>query len=199
MESLNGEAGGHGQPHIWVPVSVQWAGGKDQLGDAEDPEESLSGLAGGVGPVPSLGGVHQNSLHHSSTGLFPFQCVLGYQPVLTTRNLLLHLPCRKLSPRFVGPFKVLRRVNEVTDYSSQLTAGSHPLFTFPSSGRWFLVPWLMPSPTTPLLLPWTSRETPPMPSDTSWTLNVVCVGSSTWWTGRGTVQRSGVGFRWMTF
>uniref|UniRef100_A0AAZ3RY11 Chromo domain-containing protein n=1 Tax=Oncorhynchus tshawytscha TaxID=74940 RepID=A0AAZ3RY11_ONCTS len=32
---------------------------------------------------------------------------------LSTRNLPLHLLCRKLGPRFVGPFKVLRRVNEV--------------------------------------------------------------------------------------
>ena len=32
---------------------------------------------------------------------------------LSTRNLPLRLPCRKLGPRFVGPFKVLRRVNEV--------------------------------------------------------------------------------------
>uniref|UniRef100_A0AAY5KAM6 Integrase catalytic domain-containing protein n=1 Tax=Esox lucius TaxID=8010 RepID=A0AAY5KAM6_ESOLU len=115
-----------------------------------------------------------NSLHHSSTGMSPFQCVLGYQPVLapwtpsqtgtpavddwfrraagtweavqarlrlalrhqktfadrhlreapvyhpgdwvwhSTKDLPLCLPCRKLGPRFVGPFKVLRRVNEVT-------------------------------------------------------------------------------------
>ena len=33
---------------------------------------------------------------------------------LPTRNLPLHLPCKKLSPWFLGPFKVLRRVNEVT-------------------------------------------------------------------------------------
>uniref|UniRef100_A0A674DEN5 Gypsy retrotransposon integrase-like protein 1 n=1 Tax=Salmo trutta TaxID=8032 RepID=A0A674DEN5_SALTR len=115
----------------------------------------------------------QNSLRHSSTNLSPFQCVLGYQPVLapwhqsqteapaveewvqrsketwravqeslkqasgrqkrsadrhrseapvfvpgdrvwlSTRNLPLRLPCRKLGPQCVGPFKVLRRINEV--------------------------------------------------------------------------------------
>ncbi|XP_052385565.1 uncharacterized protein LOC127933095 isoform X1 [Oncorhynchus keta] len=32
---------------------------------------------------------------------------------LSTRNLPLRLLCRKLGPRFVGPFKVLRRVNKV--------------------------------------------------------------------------------------
>ncbi|KAK3507690.1 hypothetical protein QTP70_033867 [Hemibagrus guttatus] len=115
----------------------------------------------------------QNSLIHSSTGLTPFQCVLGYQPPLfpwsgepsdvpaveewyqrsqevwerahvrlqravrsqriqadrrrrphpsyqvgqrvwlSTRNLHLKLPCRKLNPRFIGPFEIIRQVNPV--------------------------------------------------------------------------------------
>ncbi|KAK3572897.1 hypothetical protein QTP86_010584 [Hemibagrus guttatus] len=115
----------------------------------------------------------QNSLTHASTGMTPFQCVLGYQPPLfpwagepsdvpavedcyqrsqevwerahvrlqravrrqriqanwrrrphpsyrvgqmvwlSTRNLRLKLPCRKLSPRFVGPFEIIRQVNPV--------------------------------------------------------------------------------------
>ncbi|KAK3518141.1 hypothetical protein QTP70_033236 [Hemibagrus guttatus] len=57
----------------------------------------------------------QNSLNHSSTGLTPFQCVLGVgQRVwLSTRNLRLKLPCRKLSPKFIGPFEIIRQVNPV--------------------------------------------------------------------------------------
>ncbi|KAI2660547.1 Transposon Tf2-9 polyprotein [Labeo rohita] len=123
----------------------------------------------------------QNSLTHSSTGLTPFQCVLGFQPPmfpwsgepssvpavddwirrservwdsahvrlqrairtqelqanrrrrphpsyqpgqrvwLSTWDIKLRLPSRKLSPRYVGPFKILRRINEVT-YQLELPA-----------------------------------------------------------------------------
>ncbi|KAL0195007.1 hypothetical protein M9458_008579, partial [Cirrhinus mrigala] len=123
----------------------------------------------------------QNSLTHSSTGLTPFQCVLGFQPPLfpwsgeplsvpavddwnkrservwdsahvrlqrairaqefqanrrrcphppyqpgqwvwlSTKDIKLRLPSRKLSPRYVGPFKILKRINEVT-YQLELPA-----------------------------------------------------------------------------
>ncbi|KAI2642436.1 Transposon Tf2-8 polyprotein [Labeo rohita] len=121
----------------------------------------------------------QNSLRQDTTGLTPFQCVLGYQPPLfpwteepsnvpavdhwfreservwdsahhhlqrairrhksfadarrraaphfqpgdlvwlSTRDLRLRLPCRKLSPRYIGPFRILRQINDVT-YQLQL-------------------------------------------------------------------------------
>ncbi|KAK3540505.1 hypothetical protein QTP70_032464 [Hemibagrus guttatus] len=131
----------------------------------------------------------QNSLIHSSTGLTPFQCVLGYQPPLfpwsgepsdvpaveewyrlsqevwerahvrlqravrrqriqadrrrrphpsylvgqkvwlSTRNLRLRLPCKKLSPKFIGPFEIIRRVNPVA-YRLRLPASYRICPTF---------------------------------------------------------------------
>ncbi|KAK3538352.1 hypothetical protein QTP70_035208 [Hemibagrus guttatus] len=134
----------------------------------------------------------QNSLTHSSTGLTPFQCVLGYQPPLfpwsgepssvpaveewyrrsqevwerahvrlqravrrqriqadrhrrphpayqvgqmvwlSTRNLRLRLPCRKLSPKFIGPFEIIRQVNPVA-YRLRLPASYRICPTFHAS------------------------------------------------------------------
>ncbi len=116
----------------------------------------------------------QNSLRKPSTGITPFQCVLGFQPPLfpwsgepselpavnswlqrseetwndahvhlqravhrtrdqanrrrranpnyqpgqwvwlSTRDLRLRLPCKKLSPRYVGPFKIIRQITPVS-------------------------------------------------------------------------------------
>ncbi|KAK3571047.1 hypothetical protein QTP86_001297 [Hemibagrus guttatus] len=131
----------------------------------------------------------QNSLIHSSTGLTPFQCVLGYQPSLfpwhgepsdvpsveewyrlsqevwerahirlqravrrqriqadrrrrphlsyqvgqkvwlSTRNLRLRLPCKKLSPKFIRPFEIVRQVNPVA-YRLRLPASYRICPTF---------------------------------------------------------------------
>ncbi|KAI2665792.1 Transposon Tf2-9 polyprotein [Labeo rohita] len=131
----------------------------------------------------------QNSLRQPSTGLAPFQCVLGFQPPLfpwngepsdvpavdhwfreservwdaahhhlqravnrskavtdrrripgptftpgqkvwlSTRDIRLRLPSKKLSPRFTGPFTILEQVNPVT-YKLQLPPQYriHPTF-----------------------------------------------------------------------
>lgn len=45
----------------------------------------------------------------------PFPTLRPEQRVwLSTQDLRLHLPCRKLSPRYVSPFKIINQVNAVT-------------------------------------------------------------------------------------
>ncbi|KAK3506748.1 hypothetical protein QTP70_023746 [Hemibagrus guttatus] len=135
----------------------------------------------------------QNSLTHCSTGLTPFQCVLGYQPPLfpwsgepssvpaveewyqrgqevwerahvrlqravrrqriqadrhrrphpayqvgqmvwlSTRNLRLKLPCRKLSPKFISPFEIVRQVNPSAPPSTHLFSSLRTLLL---ENRW---------------------------------------------------------------
>ncbi|KAK3515833.1 hypothetical protein QTP70_034062 [Hemibagrus guttatus] len=83
----------------------------------------------------------QNSLIHSSTGQYrgrgsrptgidphpSYQ--VGQKVWLSTRNLRLKLPCRKLSPKFVGPFEIIRQVNPVA-YRLRLPASYRICPTF---------------------------------------------------------------------
>ncbi len=156
----------------------------------------------------------QNSLRQETTGLTPFQCILGYQPPLfpwtgepsevpavdywfreservwdsahihlqqavrrhkinadvrrttaplyrpgdqvwlSTRDIRLRLPCKKLSPRYIGPFPILRQINEVT-YKLKLPNHYRISPTFHVS---LLKPF-----TNPLLPPSTEPEIPPPP------------------------------------
>ncbi|KAK3505821.1 hypothetical protein QTP70_019746, partial [Hemibagrus guttatus] len=186
----------------------------------------------------------QNSLTHSSTGLTPFQCVLGYQPPLfpwsgepsegpaveewsrlsqevwerahvrlqravrrqriqanrrrhphppywvgqmvwlPTWNLRLKLPCRMLSPKFVGPFEIIRQVNPVA-YRLRLVASYRICPTFHVS---------LLKPARPLGSGEMSSVEPPPPLDIEGSpaylvqalldSRRVRSGSSIWWTGR---------------
>ncbi|KAK3568931.1 hypothetical protein QTP86_020639 [Hemibagrus guttatus] len=57
----------------------------------------------------------------------PYQ--VGQRVWLSTRKLRLKLPCRKLSPKFVGPFEIIRQVNPVS-YRLWLPASYHICPTF---------------------------------------------------------------------
>ncbi|KAK3510911.1 hypothetical protein QTP70_025547 [Hemibagrus guttatus] len=106
----------------------------------------------------------------------------GQKVWLSTRDIRLHQPCRKLGPRFIGPFTILKQINLVT-YKLQLPPEYRIHSTYP-----FL------SLTIPLFLPPQSlavtQQTPPshsywtteLPtgSERFWTPGTVVVSSSIW-------------------
>ncbi|KAK3507421.1 hypothetical protein QTP70_020385 [Hemibagrus guttatus] len=57
---------------------------------------------------------------------------VGQMVWLSTRNLRLRLPCRKLSPKFIGPFEIVRQVNLVA-YRLRLPASYRICPTFHAS------------------------------------------------------------------
>ncbi|KAK3537126.1 hypothetical protein QTP70_002135 [Hemibagrus guttatus] len=54
---------------------------------------------------------------------------VGQKVWLLTRNLRLRLPCKKLSPKFIGPFEIIRQVNPVA-YRLRLPASYRICPTF---------------------------------------------------------------------
>ena len=122
----------------------------------------------------------------------------GARVWLSLRNLPLRLPCRKLRPRIVGPFKVLRRLNDVIGYSFPLITVLTPRSMCFSSGRW----WLVHSSSLrcgrflgPL---WTSRGSRHILCEPSWTQGGRRGAFSTSWSGRGMVWSRDAGCRWRT-
>ncbi len=118
--------------------------------------------------------------------------VCGQKVWLSTRNLPIQESSRKLMPRFIGPFSIVKVLSPVAiklKLSRQLRR-VHPVFHVSC-----VKPVIRASPRPPL---------PPPPIDEVASvyrvrklLDVRPRGrvTSFWWTGRGTVLRRGVGFR----
>ncbi|MGL4932135.1 MAG: hypothetical protein ACRC4P_02170 [Aeromonas sp.] len=79
-----------------------------------------------------------------------------YQPGdkvwLSTRDIRLRLPCRKLSPRYIGPFPISKQINEVT-YELKLPEHYRISPTFHVSLLKPFIDPLLPSSTEPTLPP----------------------------------------------
>ncbi|KAK3568096.1 hypothetical protein QTP86_030297, partial [Hemibagrus guttatus] len=80
--------------------------------------------------------------------------VRGDKVWLSTRDIRLQLPCKKLSPRYIGPFTILRQINNVT-YELQLSRQYHISPTFHVSLLKPFIDPVLPLPTEP--------EVPPPP------------------------------------
>ncbi len=117
----------------------------------------------------------------------------NYQPGqrvwLSTRDLRLRLPSRKLSPRYVGPFRILRQINPVT-YRLELPAHYRISPSFHVS---------LLKPAHPASGPTTEEREPPPPIDIdgapAYRVEEILnsrrhgAGCNTWWTGKAMVQR----------
>ncbi|KAK3532671.1 hypothetical protein QTP86_027655 [Hemibagrus guttatus] len=113
----------------------------------------------------------------------------GQKVWLSTRDIRLRLPCRKLSPRFIGPFTILKQINPVT-YKLQLPPGYRIHPTFHES----LLKPHYPS-VSPSTEPGGGSAEPPLPllldDGTAYKVKEILDSRAPWWpTRRPSTQRT---------
>uniref|UniRef100_A0A8C7TWP6 Gypsy retrotransposon integrase-like protein 1 n=1 Tax=Oncorhynchus mykiss TaxID=8022 RepID=A0A8C7TWP6_ONCMY len=116
----------------------------------------------------------------------------GQRVWLSTQNLPLKTASRKLTPRFIGPFRISRVINPVAVrlLLPRYLRRVHPVFHVSCIKPVLRAPARLPPPPPPSL----SRAHPSTGSAGFWTCVHGAVVTSTLSIGRGTVLRRGVGF-----
>ncbi|KAL1023548.1 hypothetical protein UPYG_G00042250, partial [Umbra pygmaea] len=119
----------------------------------------------------------------------------GQRVWLSTRDIRHQLPNRKLSQRYIGPFKIVRRINPVTyrlllPRQYRLSSSFHVSLSKPVRYSPMHPPVAARTPPPPLEI----DGTLPFLSGSCWSRGDDGVFYNIWWIGKGTARRNGLGF-----